>query len=117
MKRSLPGRVLFGTLGVLVVSAGLAWWTLETEYGSSLDLDFVVEEGEGDVVRVYEVDEGSVGPEGNPRAVPVFEGTGDEAREYTAQRRAGGTNHLVPGLVVAAGALVVLAALVPHRKR
>lgn len=116
MGRSVTGRVLVGALGVIVVVIGLVWWTLEGEYGSSLDLNFVVEEGEGDVVRVYEVDEGSVGPEEDPRAEPVFEGTGDEAREYEATRRAEGTNYLVPGFVIAAGALLVLAALVPRKR-
>lgn len=71
--------------------------------------------GVAGMVRVFEVDEGSIGPEGDPRAVPVFEGTGEEAREYTAQRRAEGTNHLAPGLVIVVGCLIVVAALVPRR--
>jgi hypothetical protein len=100
-------RVLVGVIGVVVALAGLLWWTLEAEYGSGLNFEVV---GAGDAATVYEVDETA----GARRS--VFEGTEEEALAYIERRQGEGENLLFPGLVVGAGALLILMALIPARR-
>ena len=113
MKLSKDSRVAVGAFGVLVLVVGLGLWSYEREYGSGLNF---AGESDGEVVRVYEVNEQFPDAEGNPGTKLVFEGTEEEASEYMAQRRAERTNYLVPGLVIVFGALVVIAALIQPRK-
>jgi len=111
VKLSKAARVAVGVLGGLVVLVGLGVWSLESEYGSGLNFST---ESDGTVHRVFEVDEQA--PEPEDRFTVVFEGTEEEALAYIEQRRADGTNLVFPGLIVGAGALMVIAALIPTRK-
>ena len=111
MKLSRAARVAVGVLGGLVVLVGLGVWSLGSEYGSALNFST---ESDGTVHRVIEVDEQA--PEPEDRSTVVFEGTEEEALAYIEQRRAEGTNLVIPGLIIGVGALIVIAALLPIRK-
>lgn len=108
---SRAARVAVGVLGGLVVLVGLGIWVLESEYGSELDFSI---ESDGTVHQVFEVDEQA--PDSEDRSTVVFEGTEEEALAYIEQRRAEGTNLVVPGLIIGVGALIVIAALISIRK-
>lgn len=111
MKLSRATRVAVGVLGGLVVLVGLGLWSWESEYGSGLDFST---ESDGTVHRVLEVDEQA--PDSEDRRTVVFEGTEEEALAYIEQRRAEGTNLVIPGLIIGVGALIVIAALIPIHK-
>lgn len=111
MKLSRAVRVAVGVLGGLVVLVGVGVWSLGSEYGSGLNFS---SQTDGTVHRVLEVDEQAPDTEG--RFTVVFEGTEEEAAAYIEQRRAEGTNLVIPGLIIGVGGLIVLAALVPTRK-
>jgi hypothetical protein len=99
-------RVLVGVIGVVVALAGLLWWALESEYGSGLNFEVV---GAGDAATVYEVDESAA-------RTSVFEGTEEEALAYIERRQGEGENLLFPGLVIGAGALLILIPLIAARR-
>lgn len=98
-------RVLIAVLGLLVAFVGLVAWSIEGEYGS--DTNFVVETHHNRPAIVYDVDE----QQGT--RTPVFEGSKQEALAYIERRRSEGENFLLPGLIIAAGAMLVVLALVP----
>jgi len=108
---SRAARLAVGVLGGLVVLVGLGVWSLESEYGSGLNFST---ESDGTVHRVFEVDEQA--PEPEHRFTVVFEGTEEEALAYIEQRRAEGTNLVIPGLIIGVGALIVIAGLIPIRR-
>ncbi len=110
MKWSRATRVAVGVLGGLVVLIGLGVWSLESEYGSGLNFSV---EFDGTVHRVFEVDEQA--PEPEDRSTVVFEGTEQEAMSYIEQRRAEGTNRIIPGVIIGVGTLMVIAALIQIR--
>lgn len=110
MKLSRATRVAVGVLGGLVVLVGLGVWSLGSEYGSGLNFST---ESDGTIHRVFEVNEQA--PETEDRSV-VFEGTEEEASAYIDQRRAEGTNLVIPGPIIGVGALIVITALIPTRK-
>jgi hypothetical protein len=112
VKLSKAARVAVVVLGVLVLLVGLLAWSLESEYGSGLNFSM---ESDGTVHRVFEVDEQAPAPE--DRSTVVFEGTEEEASAYIQRRRAEGTNLVIPGLILGVGALMVVAALIPIRKK
>ncbi len=66
-------------------------------------------------VRIYEFDEqGPLDSEGHVIRVLVFEGSQAEADEFT-ETEAEDRNYLVPVLIIAVGAVIVIAALIPAR--
>jgi hypothetical protein len=111
VKLSRAARVAVGVLGGLVVLVGLGVWSLGSEYGSGLNFST---ESDGTIHRVLEVNEQAL--ETEDRSTVVFEGTEEEASAYIEQRRAEGTNLVIPGLIIGVGALLVIAALIPTRK-
>jgi hypothetical protein len=111
VRLSRAARVAIGVLGGLVVLVGLVAWSLESEYGSGLNFST---ESDGTVHRVFEVDEQA--PDSEDRFIVVFEGTEEEASAYIEQRRAEGTNLVIPGLIIGVGVLIVIVALIPIRK-
>lgn len=111
MKLPRAARVAVAVLGGLVVVVGLGVWSWESEYGSGLNFST---ESDGTVHRVFEVDEQA--PEPEDRLTVVFEGTEEGALAYIEQRRAEGTNLVIPGLIIGVGALIVIAALISIRK-
>ena len=80
-------------------------WSWEDEYGSGLN--FVVERAQDGTETVYEVADSS--------QTKVFVGSHRAAVAYTEGRRAEGESFVVPGLIIAAGALLVVFALIPKR--
>jgi hypothetical protein len=83
-------------VGLLTVLGGAFAWTIEDEYGSGLDFSTRPMDGQ---TAVYETQAGEE---------PVFVGDRDEAFEYMEQRRAAGESFVVPGAIIAAGAIVVV---------
>jgi hypothetical protein len=88
---------------VLVLLLGLALWSTEAEYGSGLNYTIVVE---GETATVYEETAGEVAQ---------FD-SNEEAVAYTEEKRAEGANYLIPGLVIAAGAALIVVGLVSVRR-
>jgi hypothetical protein len=93
---SRHARIELIVLGLVVVLGGLFAWTVENEYGSGLDFSLRPRDGQ---TAVYEAQAGSE---------PVFVGSRDEASEYMEQRRAAGESFVVPGAIIAAGAILVI---------
>jgi hypothetical protein len=89
-------RIVLIALGVVAVLGGLFAWTVEDESGSGLDFSTEPRDGQ---TAVYEAQAGSE---------PVFVGTRDEAFEYMERRRAAGESFMVPGAVIAVGAILVV---------
>ena len=96
------GRVALGVLGLVVVLVGLLTWSLESEYGSGLN--FSMSNTAGGEWVVSEIDEHAGTSE------VVFTGSQEEASAYTDQRRSDGVSLLLPGLMIGAGALMVVIA-------
>lgn len=106
---STVGRVGLVVVGLVVVFGGMVAWSFEDEYGSNTN--FAVQGPPGGNVVVLAVDEQA------GTNTPVFEGPEEEGLAYIEQRRSVGKDFLVPGLVIAAGALLVLAALLARSRR
>jgi hypothetical protein len=93
-------RIGLLVLGLIVLFAGLAAWSIEDTYGHGLD--FSLRGG-----NVYEAGVQD----------PVFEGSPQEARDYMERRRAAvERNFVVPGLIVALGVVLVIAAFLPWQR-
>ena len=99
-KRARTGLVL---LGVLVLLTGLFLWSIESEYGADLNYTIVIEDGTATV------------SEETAGEVAQFD-SNEEAVAYTEEKRAEGANYLLPGLVIAAGAALVVVGLIPYRR-
>ena len=89
-------RIALIVLGLLAVLGGVFAWTVEDEYGSGLDFSTRPTDGQ---TAVYEAQAGEE---------PVFVGSRDEAFEYMEERRAEGRSFVLPGAIIAAGAIVVI---------
>jgi hypothetical protein len=90
-------RIVLIVAGLVAVLGGVFAWTIEDEYGSGLDFSTRPRNGQ---TAVYETQTGEE---------PVFVGPRDEAFEYMEQRRSAGESFVLPGVIVAAGAIVVIA--------
>ena len=111
---SIPKRIGIIVLGLLVGLIGLMAWGLEQEYGGGNNAGSM--EIDGDVFTVYEVNEQIQDSEGHPMQVEVFSGTEEEAYAYVDSREQN-KNFVVPGLIIAAGAGLMLLALIPSRRK
>jgi hypothetical protein len=105
MLLSMKYRVLIAILGFVVAFVGLVAWSIEGEHGSGTN--FLVETHQDGSAIVYDVDEQA------GTRTPAFEGSQREAQEYMKRRRSEGENFLLPALIIAAGAMLVVFALVP----
>lgn len=105
MVLSMRYRVVIAVLGLLVALVGVVAWSIEGEYGSGTN--FLVETHQDGPAIVYDVDE-----EKGTRT-QVFEGSPREAVAYMERRKSEGENFLLPALVIVAGAMLVVLALVP----
>lgn len=114
IQKSYRRRIGLGVVGIVVGLAGLASWSLETEYGGNAVGGSEMVNG---VTRVFDIDEGSVDAEGHPVTTIVFEGTAAEVEEYVNQRWGEGRNYLYPGIVIAVGVLLLIGALIPYRRQ
>lgn len=103
-------RIAFGLLGLVVLIVGLGVWSFETEYGGNSVGGSETSDG---ITRVFDVDEGSIGPDGNPVTTIVFEGSESEARVFMDQRRGEGRNYTVPILILLLGVVLVALAIAP----
>ena len=101
-------------MGLVIGLVGLAAWGLEQDAGGGWNAGSI--EGEpGGVYTVHEVDENDQGGPEELATIIVFSGTEEEARAYF-DSRAQDKNFLVPGLMIAAGAALVIVALILPRK-
>jgi hypothetical protein len=106
--RSWKARVVLVLLSLVVAFVGYVAWSIEDEYGSGTN--FAVEHPQdGTTVIVYDVDEQN-------GQTKVFEGSMQEAEAYMEQRRAEGESFVVPGLILALGAVLLIVALLPSRR-
>jgi hypothetical protein len=97
-------RIGLVVLGVVVVLGGIFAWSIEEGYGSGLDYSTKPSD-EG--VAVFEA---SAGKE------PVFVGSRDEAFDYMEQERSARVSFVIPGAIIAAGAILVLVGAVAGRR-
>lgn len=93
---SRRARIVLIVLGVIAVLGGVFAWTIEDEIGSGLDFSTRPRDGQ---TAVYEAQAGEE---------PVFVGSRDEAFEYMEQRRAAGESFVLPGAIIAVGAILVV---------
>ena len=89
-------RIVLIVLGLLVVVGGLVAWDIEDEYGSGLDFSMMPRDGQ---TAVFDAQAGQE---------PVFVGSRDEAFEYMERKRSAGESFVLPGAIIAAGAVVVI---------
>ena len=101
---SRRARIVLIVLGLVAVLGGVFAWTIEDEYGSGLDFSTRPRDGQ---TAVYEAQAGEE---------PVFVGSRDEAFEYMEQRRAAGESFVLPGAIIAAGAILVIVGAFAGRK-
>lgn len=100
---SRTARIGLIALGIVVVFVGIVAWSIEDTYGHGLDFSTRPADGQ---VAVYEA---SAGEE------PVFSGSPEEAFEYMDERRATGKSFVVPALIIAAGAILVIVGAIAGR--
>ena len=93
---SRRARIVLIVFGLIVALGGLFAWTVEDELGSGLDFSLRPQDGQ---TAVYEAQAGGQ---------PVFVGPRDEAFKYMERRRAAGESFVVPGAIIAAGAILIL---------
>jgi hypothetical protein len=101
---SRRARIVLIVLGLVVVLGGLFPWTVEDEVGSGLDFSLRPRDGQ---TAVYEAQAGGQ---------PVFVGSRDGASEYMERRRAAGESFVVPGTIIAAGAILVIVGAFASRR-
>lgn len=106
-------RIILGISGVAALLVGMALWGLETEYGGEGGAGSEMEILSDGTVKVYESDEQQVDEQGNQLRVLVFEGTQDEFEVWSAENEVQGRNYLIPGLVIAVGAVLLIGAVLP----
>jgi len=94
MSRSV--RIVLIVLGAVAVLGGAVAWGIEAEYGSGLDYSIVPR---GDRTYVYEEQAGEE---------PVFVGSREEAFDYMERSRAAGESFVLPGAVIAGGAILLI---------
>jgi hypothetical protein len=97
-------RIGLIVLGLVAVLGGLAAWSIEDSYGSGLDYSLMPKDG-----RTYVYEE-QVGEE------PVFVGSRDEAFEYMEQRRTAGESFVLPGAMIATGAILAVVGAIANRR-
>jgi hypothetical protein len=115
MKLSTPKRVGIIVFGVVIGLAGITAWGLEQDAGGGWNAGSI--EGEpGGAYTVYEVDENDQGGTEEPVRIVVFSGTEEDARAYF-DSRSQKKSFVVPGLMIAAGAALIIVAVVPSRNR
>ncbi len=98
-------RIGLIVLGVVAVLGGIVAWSIEDEHGSGLD--YSTRPSDGDVA-VFEASAG---------AEPVFVGSRDEASDYMEQERNARGSFVMPGAIIAAGAILVIVGAVAGRRR
>jgi anthranilate phosphoribosyltransferase len=104
-------RIILGIIGVLAVVVGMGAWSFETEYGG--DGPGEIEHLADGTEKVYDINDQEVDDEGHQLRTLVFEGTPAEVEAYLEARRNEGRNYLIPALIIGAGVVLILAALVP----
>ena len=108
-------RMLLVVFGGVVVLAGAVAWSVGSPVGDSgLDPELITEI-DGDTVRIYESNEhGPVDNERRPVQSLVFEGSQAEADAFMSEPQSEDRNYLVPALIIAVGAVIVIVALIRY---
>lgn len=104
-------RIVLALIGTVLLGVGWLAWIQEEKVGSGTNFVIAVTQGnkvEGSAV-VYDIDE-----QGGTRT-KVFEGSPEEAQEYTAARVAEGKSFVIPGLLLALGGVLLLVAVLYRR--
>ncbi len=111
-------RMLLVVFGGVVVLAGVVAWSVGSPVGGAgLDPELITEI-DGDTVRIYEFNEhGPFDNEGRPVQSLVFEGSQAEADAFMSEPQAEDRNYLVPALIIAVGAVIVIVALIRYPSR
>lgn len=101
---SRSARIVLVVLGLVVAVGGVFAWTIEGEYGSGLDFSTKQRDGQ---TAVFEAEGGEE---------PVFVGTREEAADYMERRRAEGESFVLPGAIIAVGAILVFTGAFARRR-
>jgi hypothetical protein len=101
---SRRARIVLIVLGLLAVLGGVFAWDVEDEYGSGLDFSMMPRDGQ---TAVFEAQAGQE---------PVFVGSRDEAFEYMERKRSAGESFVLPGAIIAVGAILVIVGAFAGRK-
>lgn len=107
---SLPVRASIGLVGLIMLLVGAATWSLESEYGAGTTHSVEYSVGS---IQVYEIDEQNPDAEGHPGKTLVFAGSQQEADAYLEKLARGGRNYVIPALIIGAGAVLLIGALLP----
>ena len=108
-------RMLLVVFGGVVVLAGVVGWSVENTSGGAGPGPELITEIDGDTVRIYEFNEhGPLDNEGRPVQSLVFEGSQAEADAFMSEPQAEDRNYLVPALIMAVGAVIVIVALIRY---
>jgi hypothetical protein len=100
---SRTARIVLISVGLLVVLSGLFAWSVEDSYGAGLDYSLMPKDGR---IQVFETSSGSE---------PVFVGTREEANAYMEEQRAARESFVIPGAIIAAGAILVVVGALARR--
>jgi hypothetical protein len=98
-------RIGLIVVGAVAVLGGIFAWSIEEESGSGLDYSLQPSDGK---VAVFESSSGGE---------PVFVGTRDEALDYMERQRNARESFVIPGAIIAAGAILILVGAVIGRRR
>lgn len=101
---SRSARIVLVVLGLVVAVGGVFAWTVEDEYGSGLDFSTRPRDGQ---TAVFEAESGEE---------PVFVGPREEAFDYMERRRAEGESFVLPGAIIAVGAVLVIVGAFARRR-
>ena len=111
-------RMLLVVFGGVVVLAGAVAWSVGITVGGAGLRPELITEIDGDTVRIYEFNEhGPFDNEGRPVQSLVFEGSQAEADAFMSEPQAEDRNYLVPALIIAVGAVIVIVALIRYPRR
>lgn len=109
------GRLGLAAFGLFLLLAGMVTWSWVTEYGAGIN--WLVESADEGIERLYIVEEQSHDPNGPPPTSLIFEGTPQEVFEFAEAYEAERRSYVVPAVILVAGALIVIVAIVYPRLR
>ncbi|REK25258.1 MAG: hypothetical protein DWQ40_00885 [Actinobacteria bacterium] len=109
------GRLGLAAFGLFLLLVGMVTWSWVTEYGAGIN--WMVESADEGIERLYIVEERAADPNEPPATRLIFEGTPQEVFEFAEAYEAERRSYVVPAVILVAGALIVIVAIVYPRIR